>query len=146
MQFRIKELPAVQVLIIEDHPIVRQGLRQLIETEPDFTVCGEAESVGEALDAIERCKPDVTLVDLDLKNSDGMDLIRQITAQWIGFRIIVVSTHLAAIYGPMALSAGAMDYVSKHEAVDQIIEAIHCVMDGKYFVGGKIGCSPLPFD
>ncbi len=129
-----KQCPS-QVFIVEDHPIVRHGLKQLIETQPDLKVCGEAERVSEATKGLEAVKPDIVLIDLALKDGDGMDLIRQVKQHWIDVRMIVVSTYDAATYAPMALKAGAMGYVNKHEAIDQIIDAIRQVLDGKVFVG-----------
>ena len=129
---------AARIIIVEDHPIVRHGLRRLIETQPDLKVCGEAAGVLEACERVEALHPDVILVDLALKDSDGMDLIRRIHTQWVGVKMIVVSTYEEATHGPKAITAGAMGFVSKHEAVDQIIDAIRCVLGGKIFMKGAV--------
>ena len=130
-----QELTQISVFIVEDHPIVRLGLEQLITAESDMQVCGEADTVREAFDYVNAIVPDVVLVDLALKDGTGMDLIRRIASHWVGIKMIVVSTYDAGAYAPDALRAGAVGYVNKHEANDQIVDAIRCVLRGELFVG-----------
>ncbi len=117
-----------RVLIVEDHPVVRAGLKQLLLTEPELEVCGEAERVEEAIAMLDATRPDVALVDLALPGTNGMELIRHLKKYWVGVKIIVVSTYDESIYGPMAAEAGADCYINKHEAMDQIVKAIHAVL------------------
>lgn len=120
-----------RVFIVEDHPIVRMGLKQLLALEPDLKVCGEAERVDEAIEMIGQAHPHVVLVDIALPGDNGIDLIRYIKCHWVGVKIIVVSTYPETVYGPIAIEAGADRYINKHEAMDQIIDSIHTVLDEK---------------
>ena len=124
----------IKVFLVEDHPVVRHGLKRLIETETDMRVCGEAEGVAEAFDGIRATEPDIALIDLALNDGSGMDLIGRVALACIDIKMIVVSTFDAAAYAPGAIQAGAMGYVNKHEAIDQIIHAIRAVLGGKHFV------------
>lgn len=117
----------IRVFIVDDHPVVRLGLRQLLAQDPDIEVCGEAEQVKEAIDKLDKARPDVAIVDLALPDANGIDLIKHLKRHWIGVKIIVVSSHLETVYGPPAMEAGANVYINKHEAMDQILQAIHAV-------------------
>jgi len=116
-----------RVFLVEDHPVVRLGLKQIIGFEPGLEVCGEAETVEDAMQQIEELRPQVVLVDLMLPGRSGMELVRYIKRHWLGMKVIVVSTHDEELYGPAARQAGADCYINKHEAMDQIVQAIRSV-------------------
>ena len=124
----------IRIFIVEDHPIVRLGLKQLIEAETDMRVCGEAEGMLDAFQRICVSEPDIVLIDLALKEGSGMDLIGCVASACADIKMIVVSTYDSDAYAPAAFRAGAMGYVNKHEAIDQIIEAIRTVRGGRLFV------------
>lgn len=124
---------------MEDHPIVRVGLRQLIDHEADMTICAEAANLAEARSALPGARPDVVLVDLALPDGNGLELIGEIAGQWVGVRIIAVSTFDANLYAAKALKAGAMGYVNKHEASDRIVEAMRSVLNNKVYVSNGAG-------
>lgn len=116
-----------RVFIVDDHPVVRLGLRQLLAQETDIEVCGEAETVEGAIEQLDAIRPEVAIVDLALPDANGIELIKYLKRYWIGIRIIVVSTYPETAYGSLARQAGADVYINKHEAMDQIIQAIRMV-------------------
>jgi len=115
----------IRVFIVDDHPLVRRGLNQLLGQEPGLSICGEAESVDDAIARIEQEQPQVVLVDLALPGKNGMELIKHIKKYWVGIKVIVVSTYDETVYGPLATECGADCYINKHEAMDEIVKAIH---------------------
>lgn len=117
----------IRVFIVDDHPVVRLGLRQLISQEAGIEICGEAETVKEAIDKLDDVRPDVAIVDLALPDTNGIDFIKHLKRHWVGVRIIVVSTYPESAYGSLARAAGADVYINKHEAMDLIIQAIRTV-------------------
>lgn len=132
---RVHQVAAVKkVLLVDDHPIVRQGLKQLIEQEVDLVVCGEAESTHEALAGIAKLEPDVVIVDLGLKDSSGIDLIKQITSNKLDVLVLVLSMHDESLYVERALRAGARGYLTKEEAPDRVVPALRRVLGGKTYL------------
>ncbi len=127
-----------KVLIVEDHPIMRSGLAQLIGHEPDLMVCGEAEDAHEALAAIEKLEPDIAVVDISLKNSSGIDLIKDIKIRWPKLAVLVLSMHEESFYAERALRAGAMGYVAKAEVSTKVVDGIRQVLSGGVYVSEKI--------
>jgi DNA-binding NarL/FixJ family response regulator len=123
-----------RVLIVDDHPIVRHGLAELIAADPGLEVCGEAAGVDEALAQVEAACPHVVVVDLSLKSGHGIDLIERIKARYEHVKMLVSSVHDEEIFAERALRAGAMGYVNKEEATETVIEAIHHVLKGKIFL------------
>jgi DNA-binding NarL/FixJ family response regulator len=119
-----------RVLIVDDHPIVRQGLRRMIEPEPDLTVCGEAQSEREARAAIRDLSPDAVIVDLSLAEGDGLDLVRDVHAHRPDLPMLVLSMHDEAIYAGRLLAAGASGYIMKHAASEQLLVALRRVLEG----------------
>lgn len=119
-----------RVLIVDDHPIVRQGLRRMIDPEPDLTVCGEAQSEREARAAIRELKPDVVIVDISLAQGDGLELVRDVHAQQPGLPMLVLSMHDEMIYAERLLAAGASGYIMKQAASDQLLVALRQVLNG----------------
>jgi DNA-binding NarL/FixJ family response regulator len=119
-----------RVLIVDDHPIVRQGMRRMLELEPDFVVCGEAQTEKEARDAIRELAPDVVIVDISLGHGDGLELVRDVHAQRPELPMLVLSMHDELIYAARLLAAGASGYIMKQAASDQLIVALRQVLAG----------------
>jgi DNA-binding NarL/FixJ family response regulator len=134
---------ARRVLIVDDHPIVRQGLRQIMEHEDDLMVCGEAESVQDAMAAIRDLRPDAVVADLSLKQSDGIELVRDVRAHFPRLPILVLSMHDEAIYAERILSAGANGYIMKQAASEQFLASLRRVLDGGIYVSEAIGNSMI---
>jgi len=127
-----------RVLIVDDHPIVRQGFANLINQEGDLIVCGEAGDASQALEDISRHKPHVVISDLSLKNESGIELIKTIRAQHPKVPILVVSMHDEALYAERVLKAGAQGYLMKEEAVERIVEGVRQVLKGEVYVSSEI--------
>lgn len=123
-----------KVLIVDDHPIVRQGLRLMIDLEPDLAVCGEAQSEREARTAIRELQPDVVVVDISLAQGDGLELVRDAHAQHPRLPMLVLSMHDELIYAERMLAAGASGYIMKHAASDQLLVALRRVLAGGIYL------------
>lgn len=131
------------VFIIDDHPIVRKGLAQLLDQEPDLVVCGEAADVREARVGLERTRPDVVILDLSLRDSDGLELIKEIRAKHGQLPVLVLSMHDETIYAERLLSAGANGYIMKQAGGDQLVVALRRVLAGGVYVSDRIGASMI---
>jgi DNA-binding NarL/FixJ family response regulator len=129
-----KKKNQTRVLIVDDHPAVREALAGRIGRQADMEVCGEAADVGEALRLVADTRPDVVVVDITLKNGNGIDLIKRIKDRNDHVRILVWSMHSEALYAERALRAGALGYVNKDKATDRIVEAIRRVLKGKVYL------------
>ena len=127
-----------RVFIVDDHPIVRQGLAQMINQEADLMVCGEAEDAQNALQAVAELHPDLVLIDLSLKGGSGLDLIRALRTRQSMLPVLVVSMHDESLYVERALRAGARGYIMKHEATDIMMSAIRRVLRGEIYVSDKM--------
>jgi len=127
-----------KVLVVDDHEIMRQGLTQLIGQEADLTVCGEAEDARGAIAAIEKLDPDVTLVDISLKDSSGIELIKDIRARWPNLPVLVLSMHDESFYAERALRAGARGYVTKAEVSAKVVKGIRQVLGGGIYLSSKV--------
>ena len=123
-----------RVLIVDDHPIVRQGLRAMIDAEADLKICGEAQSERGARIAVRELLPDVVIVDLSLEEGDGISLIRDLHAHHPGIALLVLSMHDEAIYAERLLAAGAAGYIMKQAAADQLITALRAVLRGDTYL------------
>jgi len=130
--------PATKVLIVDDHPAIREGLALRISRQPDLEVCGEASDMPEAMARLGACNPDVVIVDIGLKSGSGIDLIRRIKARDERIRILVLSMFPESLYAERAFRAGALGYVTKEHATTKIVEAIRCVRDGKVFLSKEM--------
>lgn len=128
----------IQVLLVDDHPVVRDGLTTIINHEHDMNVCGEAEDSFQALKAISEFKPDVVVVDISLKNSDGIELTKSIKAGHPKLDVIVFSIHDESIYAERSLLAGAKGYLMKDAVSDNIVKAIRVVLSGEIYVSSAI--------
>lgn len=127
-----------RIVIVDDHPIVREHLAQLINQATDMTVCGQAADAPQALKVIDATKPDMAIVDLSLQNSPGLDLIKDIRATHPRLPVLVLSMHDESRYAERALRAGAKGYIMKQEATEQIMTAIRRVLSGEIFVSESL--------
>ena len=127
-----------RILIVDDHPVVRSGLRMLIDDEPDLFVCGEAGDADEAIRVLDAQKPDLVIVDLSLKGSSGLELIKRIKSRESGSKMLVSSMFDESLYAERVLNAGALGYVSKQEAMEKVIEAIRCVLSGRVYLSAAM--------
>ncbi|MHC4487987.1 MAG: response regulator transcription factor [Planctomycetota bacterium] len=127
-----------RILIVDDHPVVRDGLITLINRQQDLKVCGEAEEAQQALTAISELKPDVVIIDITLKGSDGIELTKSIRARYAGLPVIVLSIHDESTYAERALRAGAQGYLMKEVVSDKIIAAIRAVLTGEIYVSNAM--------
>jgi DNA-binding NarL/FixJ family response regulator len=132
-----------RILIVDDHPLVREGLRQMIDRNPDLVVCGEAPDAAEALKAVAELKPDLVLVDISLGGTNGIDLIKSLKSKYDDLPVMVVSMHDESLYAERALRAGAMGYVMKHEPTKVVMAAISKVLGGDIFLSEKMSTSML---
>lgn len=122
---------AKRILIVEDHPIVREGYMMLISRQPDMEVCAEAADVNEALDAVREHQPDLAVVDITLKKSSGVDLCKRLQEVRPSLRILVVSAHDESLYADRVLRAGARGYIRKDAAIAELIDGIRTVLQGR---------------
>jgi DNA-binding NarL/FixJ family response regulator len=133
------------VFIVEDHPVFREGLVQIINSEGDMIVCGEAEDAEQALEAITGLKPDLVLVDITLPGKSGLELIKDLRARNDGVKLLVLSMHDEALYADRVLRAGGDGYIMKEEDPEEVVHAIRDVLGGRIYVseqvmaGGKKG-------
>jgi DNA-binding NarL/FixJ family response regulator len=132
-----------RVMLVDDHPIVRQGLADSINKEADLVVCAEAEERHQALGQVERSRPDLLVVDLSLKNSSGMELIKDARARWPHLPILVVSMHDENLYAERVLRAGAQGFITKQEATRNILAAIRRVLSGQIYLNEKTASTVL---
>src|SRR5579863_6015879 len=130
-----------RIFLVDDHAMFREGLRQLIEREPDMAVCGDAADANAALDAIEAAKPDLLIVDISLGGFSGIDLIKTVKGKYEDLPVLVVSMHEESLYSERALRAGAMGYVMKHEPSKTVKTAIRKVLEGDLFLSPKMAGS-----
>jgi DNA-binding NarL/FixJ family response regulator len=131
---KCEEPEAKRIVIVDDHPLFRKGLEQLIHSDGAFTVCGEANNASEAMDVIRKLNPDLAIVDLSLPGANGIELIKNIRAEFSKLPILVLSMHDESLYAVRALRAGADGYVMKHEAMANVIQAIREVFDGRPYL------------
>jgi DNA-binding NarL/FixJ family response regulator len=132
-----------RILIVDDHPVVRQGLAFAISREADLAVCGEAECIQEALRLVEGKAPDIVIIDLSLDSENGIDLIDYIKSRWSSVKILVYSAHDEETFAGRALRAGAMGYVSKREGMPKIVAAIRQLLSGEVYLSPQMTSSFL---
>jgi DNA-binding NarL/FixJ family response regulator len=137
-----------RIVIIDDHPLVRESLKKIILDEADLSVCGEAEDRDRALELVAHTKPHLAIVDLTLKNSHGLELIKDLCNRYPEVQIVVLSMHDETLHAERVIRAGARGYVSKQEAPAKILQAIRQVLDGRIYwsekaaahVASKVAC------
>ncbi len=134
---------ARRILIVDDHPIVRQGLRRVIDGEDDLSVCGETETARGARTAIKELAPDGVIIDISLKQGDGIELVRDVRAHHPELPILVLSMHDETIYAERMLSAGANGYIMKYAASEQFLESLRRVLDGRVYVSETVSNNML---
>lgn len=127
-----------RVFLVDDHPIVRRGFQLLLSMEPDLAVCGEADNGPVALEKMLKLKPEVAIVDLSLKSSSGLDLIKQLRAQLPELKILVFTMRAEGIFAERALRAGANGYITKEEGTEKAIEAIRLILQGKTYLSQEL--------
>jgi DNA-binding NarL/FixJ family response regulator len=135
--------PRKKVLLVDDHPIVRERLGELIALEADLEVCGEAEDANEALQSAEASNPDIAIVDISLKDSYGIELIKDLKERHPNLPVLVVSMHEESMYAERALRAGAKGYLNKQEATKKVIPAIRQILAGQVFVSEAMAANLL---
>jgi DNA-binding NarL/FixJ family response regulator len=128
----------IKILLVDDHPLVREGLANLISRQSDFEVCGEAVSEPQALELIGTVQPNVAIVDISLENGSGIELIKSIKALHPAVTVLVLSMHDESLYAERALRAGARGYIMKREAAKKIIHGIRTVVAGQLYISDKI--------
>jgi two-component system, NarL family, nitrate/nitrite response regulator NarL len=133
---------SVRLMLVDDHPLVRDGLRARLEAVPGLRVVAEAESADAALAAAARAQPDLALMDIGLRGANGIEATRRLLAQQPGLRVLVLSMHDGPEYVREALAAGAAGYVLKDSPADEIVQAIHAVMAGQRHLSA--GLEPAP--
>jgi DNA-binding NarL/FixJ family response regulator len=126
--------PKTRILVVDDHPMIRERLAEVIAREPDLVVCGEAEDARSALGLAETANPDLAIVDLTLKTSHGLDLIKDLQVRCPQVAILVVSMHEEAILAERVIRAGARGYITKQEATKSVLTAIRAVLDGRVYL------------
>jgi DNA-binding NarL/FixJ family response regulator len=127
-----------RILIVDDHPIFRQGLAQLINQEDDLCVCGDAEDYQGAVKAVAELKPDMIIVDITLKDMSGIDLIKEIRKFHKGISMLVISMHDESLYAERAFRAGAKGYIMKQEASEYVVKAVRQVRSGGIYASEKM--------
>ncbi len=132
-----------RILIVDDHPIVRRGLRELVQDEEDLEVCAEASDVNSALDAVSASAPDVIVVDLVLKEGHGLALIEEVHSRAPHIKMLVSSMHDEMLYAERALRCGASGYISKQESPEKIIDALRDVLRGEIYVSKQVSAQLL---
>lgn len=126
------------VMIVDDHPLVREGLTTLLSKQRDLTVCGEASGIAEARELARAARPRVAIVDLTLKDGNGIGLIKELTEVYGDIKVLALSMHDETLFAERALRAGAVGYVSKHDASRTIIHAIRTVLDGGIYLSERM--------
>lgn len=131
----------IKVFLVDDHPLVREGLATIINQQPDVEVCGEAETAREALAAVAAAKPDIVIVDISLANGSGLDLVKDLKAGYPELRSLVLSMHDESLYAERSLHAGARGYIMKREAAKKVVEGVRAVHGGQLYVSEKVSSS-----
>src|ERR1041384_4246987 len=132
-----------RVLLVDDHAVVRFGIAQLINRQSDMVVCGEEEDASRAMSAIENLKPDLVIAGISLKDSSGLELMRNIKAQYPRLPVLVVSVHDESIYAEIAFRAGSLGYLMKEEALEKILTAVRKVLGGAIYVSDRLAAKML---
>ncbi|HKB89194.1 MAG TPA: response regulator transcription factor [Opitutaceae bacterium] len=127
-----------RIVLVDDHPVTRQGVAALIDQEPSLCVCGEADNAPAALSLIQKLSPDLAIIDISLKTTNGIELTKSIRATAPTLPVLVMSMHDEGLYAERAVRAGAQGYIMKQEASEKILTAIHSVLHGEIFLSPQI--------
>lgn len=133
----------VRILVVDDHPLVRSGIVNLLNRQDDMTVCGEAADALEATEAVRKLSPDLVLLDLFLGKRDGVETIKQWRSLFPELRVLVLSAHEESVYAKRVLRAGARGYIMKIEAAEEVLTAIHAVLSGELYVSRRVAVQAL---
>src|SRR5437867_944701 len=134
----VNRKPKTKVLLVDDHPILRAGLGKLINQEADMVICGEAEDGPTAFELVGTLTPDIAVIDISLKGSNGIELIKNLKARYPELPTLVLSMHDESLYAERALRAGSLGYIMKEEAIEQVLVAIRRVLAGEIFLSEKM--------
>jgi DNA-binding NarL/FixJ family response regulator len=132
------DYPKRKVFVVDDHPLVREWLTNLINQQSDLLVCGEAASAAEAMQAIAASNPEVAIVDISLKDSSGIELIKDLKRSCPALVVLVLSMHDESLYAERALRAGAKGYIMKRETTRKVVEALRRVLEGKFYISEAV--------
>ncbi len=132
-----------RVLLVDDHPIVRQGLALLIDREPDLSVCGEADGAHSAFHAITTLRPDIVVLDISLSGPDGLDVLKDIRMKTASLPVLILSMHDESIYAERAMRAGANGYIMKQEATEKVLVAIRRILQGEVYLSDRLTSTML---
>jgi DNA-binding NarL/FixJ family response regulator len=132
-----------RVLLVDDHPIVRQGLALLIDREPDLSVCGEADGAHTAFHAITTLRPDIVVLDISLSGPDGLDVLKDIRMKTASLPVLILSMHDESIYAERAMRAGANGYIMKQEATEKVLVAIRRILQGEVYLSDRLTSTML---
>lgn len=127
-----------RVFLVDDHPLVRRGLRELLSTEAGMQICGEAKTMDEAMDLFDGDGCDLAIVDLSLEEGDGLELVRRLGQCWPGVPVLVYSMHDPTLYAERVFAAGARGYLEKREAPDEVLKAVRRVLDGERYLSSEM--------
>jgi DNA-binding NarL/FixJ family response regulator len=126
------------VMIVDDHPLVREGLKGLIADEPDLSVCAETGGMRRAQELAREERPDIVIVDLSLEDGNGLDLIRRLKSHYPNIKMLVCSMRDESLFAERAISTGAHGYINKHEAAGHVIDALRHVLSGKIYLSPEV--------
>jgi DNA-binding NarL/FixJ family response regulator len=129
---------SVRIVVVDDHPLFRHGLIQLLNSDEGFAVCGEASSAGEGMEVVRKVEPHLLIADLGLKGTNGIELTKMIVAEFPRLPVLILSMHDESLYAVRSLRAGARGYVTKEEALGSVLEAVRAVMDGRTYLSPKM--------
>lgn len=132
-----------RVLLVDDHPIVRQGLALLIDREPDLAVCGEADGAHSVFHAITTLRPDLVVLDISLNGPDGLDVLKEIRTKTASLPVLILSMHDESIYAERAMRAGANGYIMKQEATEKVLVAIRRILQGEIYLSDRLTSAML---
>ncbi|TRZ68650.1 MAG: DNA-binding response regulator [Rhodocyclaceae bacterium] len=127
-----------RIIIVDDHPIVRQGVAMLINQEPEMQACCEAGDIEEAMKANQSCPHDMAIVDLSLLGISGLELVKQFRSKYPSMAILVMSMHDETVYAERVLRAGAQGYLMKHEGTDTVLQAIRQILNGEHYISNRM--------
>lgn len=131
-------MPQASIFIVDDHPLVRHGMRQLITGEPELSVCGEASSIHETLQLITDSKPDLAIIDLSLPDGNGLELIKHLLARFPQLSILISSMHDESMFAERALKLGAKGYISKSATGDEVLNAVRQILSGETYISQQL--------
>jgi DNA-binding NarL/FixJ family response regulator len=128
----------VRILLVDDHPVVREGLAEMLRRRPGFSICGEADDRAQALSAVESCKPDLAILDLTLKGEPGLELVKDIHALHPELPMLVLSIHDELVHARRVIRAGAAGYINKQEAATKVLAAVERVLGGEIYLSERV--------